>query len=582
MLDAACQQDSNSLTDDPRRLRPGEIDPNPESKPARPDPVDMDEEEKEMLSEARARLANTKGKKAKRKAREKQLEEARRLASLQKRRELKAAGIDTVKRAKRVKGIDYNAEIPFERKPDGGLFDASDERQALAILNEETFKPKTLADFEGSCEKDVEESLKKQDEKRQRIVERHGVPNGVQTGANLNDSDARRQHNELNLPPPRVRGGELGHTIEARDIATLHELPSSHRVHQMLPDDKQARNSSGIGMSSSRDGISVSTISSPERYFVSKTRLSRRNAHVADGDDMITVGVVLKHAMTSLPVPNNEYQVVLPTPPKSDQTADDDFCHHIDADLIFSSFPLERLTHSKSALRNLDRPSFVRIETGDALMYNAAQIIRRELVNMIQYDISEFGANDEVQSLTSPISLRQMATSAALLSREITALKSRAGHQLLNGDEYMYTCRNSHTIWNIDTSTSHFTLGHLDGDDNGTAAHTRACSHMARDAQRAGRIEHKIEIVISGLQRRSAELQRRLQRACADLITTDNQYCSYNILLYHEKEVFSKRTEQLKSMIYTASEEERNRQCLHNQYLSQVALMQSSKHPMCE
>ena len=40
-----------SAADDPRRLRPGEIDPNPESKPARPDPVDMDEDEKEMLSE---------------------------------------------------------------------------------------------------------------------------------------------------------------------------------------------------------------------------------------------------------------------------------------------------------------------------------------------------------------------------------------------------------------------------------------------------------------------------------------------------------------------------------------------------
>lgn len=49
--------------------------------------------EKEMLSEARARLANTQGKKAKRKARERQLEEARRLAVLQKKRELKAAGI---------------------------------------------------------------------------------------------------------------------------------------------------------------------------------------------------------------------------------------------------------------------------------------------------------------------------------------------------------------------------------------------------------------------------------------------------------------------------------------------------------
>ena len=30
--------------DDPRKLRPGEIDPNPETKPARPDPTDMDED----------------------------------------------------------------------------------------------------------------------------------------------------------------------------------------------------------------------------------------------------------------------------------------------------------------------------------------------------------------------------------------------------------------------------------------------------------------------------------------------------------------------------------------------------------
>jgi len=56
---AAAKDDTYDPADDPRRLRPGEIDPNPESKPARPDPIDMDEDEKEMLSEARARLANT-------------------------------------------------------------------------------------------------------------------------------------------------------------------------------------------------------------------------------------------------------------------------------------------------------------------------------------------------------------------------------------------------------------------------------------------------------------------------------------------------------------------------------------------
>merc|ERR1712212_957570 len=92
LLDKA-QQKELGEEEDPRKLKPGEIDPNPETKPARPDPVDMDEDELEMLSEARARLANTQGKKAKRKAREKQLEEARRLATLQKKRELRAAGI---------------------------------------------------------------------------------------------------------------------------------------------------------------------------------------------------------------------------------------------------------------------------------------------------------------------------------------------------------------------------------------------------------------------------------------------------------------------------------------------------------
>ncbi|OMJ23529.1 Pre-mRNA-splicing factor CEF1 [Smittium culicis] len=116
----------DTASQDIRRLRPGEIDPDPESKPARPDPVDMDEDEKEMLSEARARLANTQGKKAKRKARERQLEEAKRLASLQKRRELKAAGIEINKRKKR-KHLDYNADIPFEKKPMPGFYDAYDE-----------------------------------------------------------------------------------------------------------------------------------------------------------------------------------------------------------------------------------------------------------------------------------------------------------------------------------------------------------------------------------------------------------------------------------------------------------------------
>nr|CAD2172301.1 unnamed protein product [Meloidogyne enterolobii]CAD2172302.1 unnamed protein product [Meloidogyne enterolobii] len=88
--------------------------------------------ELEMLSEARARLANTQGKKAKRKAREKQLGEARRLASLQKRRELRAAGIiigsGWAYKMKKHRLMDYNNEIPFEKQVPAGFHDPSEDK----------------------------------------------------------------------------------------------------------------------------------------------------------------------------------------------------------------------------------------------------------------------------------------------------------------------------------------------------------------------------------------------------------------------------------------------------------------------
>ncbi len=43
-------EDSGPSADDVRKLRPGEIDPDPETKPARPDPIDMDEDGMLLLS----------------------------------------------------------------------------------------------------------------------------------------------------------------------------------------------------------------------------------------------------------------------------------------------------------------------------------------------------------------------------------------------------------------------------------------------------------------------------------------------------------------------------------------------------
>ncbi|XP_021772528.1 cell division cycle 5-like protein [Chenopodium quinoa] len=206
LLDAACTKDDNyEPGDDPRKLRPGEIDPNPESKPARPDPVDMDEDEKEMLSEARARLANTRGKKAKRKAREKQLEEARRLASLQKRRELKAAGIDVRQRKRKRKGIDYNAEIPFEKRPPPGFYDVVEEERPV----EQPKFPTTIDELEGERRVDREARLRKQDIAKNKIAERQDAPGAIMQANKLNDPETVRKRSKLMLPPPQISDQEL-------------------------------------------------------------------------------------------------------------------------------------------------------------------------------------------------------------------------------------------------------------------------------------------------------------------------------------------------------------------------------------
>ncbi|CDF90693.1 ZYBA0S08-00716g1_1 [Zygosaccharomyces bailii CLIB 213] len=112
-----------------------DVNPNAETQVAKPDGREMDDEEREMLVEARARLLNTQGKKATRKVRQRMLEESKRIAQLQKRRELKQAGVrtDIKKPRKRYSTeIDYNEDIAYEQQPQPGVYDTSLEDQRMA------------------------------------------------------------------------------------------------------------------------------------------------------------------------------------------------------------------------------------------------------------------------------------------------------------------------------------------------------------------------------------------------------------------------------------------------------------------
>lgn len=228
LLDEAEQREASSLgltgpdggeaqaptADDVRRLRPGEVDPDPETKPARPDTIDLDEDEKEMLSEARARLANTQGKKAKRKARERQQEESRRLAALQKRRELKTAGIN-IKVTTRKKGqMDYNADIPFEKKPVPGFYDTAEEiqRNQYQLAHFDPKKQQVGNKRKGEQDEDAERKRRKNDKDAPSASTQAALKAGrMQKMREAEQSSKRRA---LALPAPQVSEGELDEIVK--------------------------------------------------------------------------------------------------------------------------------------------------------------------------------------------------------------------------------------------------------------------------------------------------------------------------------------------------------------------------------
>ncbi|XDG06771.1 hypothetical protein ABKA04_006386 [Annulohypoxylon sp. FPYF3050] len=223
LLDEAEQRESSGLgltgpeggetqaptADDVRRLRPGEVDPDPESKPAKPDTIDLDEDEKEMLSEARARLANTQGKKAKRKARERQQEESRRLAALQKRRELKTAGINIKVVTRKPGQMDYNADIPFEKAPAQGFYDTTDEmtrneKQRAAF---DPRKQQLASKRKGDENDDSDRKRRKNDKDAPSASMQAALKAGQMQ--KIREAEQSSKRRALVLPSPQVSDGEL-------------------------------------------------------------------------------------------------------------------------------------------------------------------------------------------------------------------------------------------------------------------------------------------------------------------------------------------------------------------------------------
>lgn len=221
---AGMEEDGLASASSARKLRPGEIDPHPETKPARPDPIDMDEDEIEMLQEARARLANTQGKKAKRKAREKTLAEAKRLADLQKRRELKAAGLMSgqahSRAKKKMRDIDLGVEIPFHKPAPSGFHSTAGEDEKAESIRSQRLKDvdyKRIHEMQYRARDRENKERQKREEARLRSLERSNMQYVVAEVSKRNDPIATRKRGVLDMPEPTIGEEELRRVAKASE-----------------------------------------------------------------------------------------------------------------------------------------------------------------------------------------------------------------------------------------------------------------------------------------------------------------------------------------------------------------------------
>ncbi|KAF8366135.1 cdc-5L [Pristionchus pacificus] len=290
LLDEA-QRKAEGLDDeaatDARKLKPGDIDPTPETKPARPDPIDMDDDELEMLSEARARLANTQGKKAKRKARERQLSEARRLASLQKRREMRAAGLAASRFSKKRRNVlDYSAEIPFQKHVPAGFHDPNED----SFSKEDNHK-KAIDDYQKPRGQQVERELRQADKDKMKRKRAEAEPEAI-------FAKNEKKRSKLVLPAPQISDQEMESIIKIGQASdSVHQFADGSATSGLLTDYAADARANAVASRTARTPAAPDTIMQE-----AQTILALQNVQTPLIGGMNT------------PLMNTDFSGVLPTP----------------------------------------------------------------------------------------------------------------------------------------------------------------------------------------------------------------------------------------------------------------------------
>ncbi|ODQ67330.1 hypothetical protein NADFUDRAFT_64473 [Nadsonia fulvescens var. elongata DSM 6958] len=545
-----------------RKWRVGDIDPTPETKPARPDAIDMDEDELEMLSEARARLANTQGKKAKRKDRERLLEESRRLALLQKRRELKQAGINTRLGKKKKNEMDYNADIPFEHKPAVGFYSTSEEQGANEAAKLQ-FRRKKFSN-------ELPENDNKKDKKRERgetkeSATQRAAQMRTEKLLEMQDADQASKRRKLVLPSPQVedsefenivkmgsKGEEVKEKYSGADTVTgtligdyqATPLPQTTRAFQVTSQNedrlyqatREARIMTGnqISLLSNEAGEPIVDTENPfakpdklpsNRKFPTTETPRRDGLGVNQSEIGATPSEVLRRSFMSLPKPKNDFEIVLPDDEKLESIPPN--LNNVPEDLGERERANEKMEkeayekslqkRSETLKRELPRPANI-VDTLPSIINHsntyaqASIMVDNEMRDLINSDNKKYPLEKDLNSRTDTPVLPELdndvkAKAEAEIKLELENNVSK---------EYMFSRyldiykNETNLLCKADQTENASLRTDTQEDKIQESAAMPLITHLSSLAQSANKQEHKLSVLFAGYIKRHGILLKKL------------------------------------------------------------------------
>ncbi|KAI4476241.1 hypothetical protein M0804_013781 [Polistes exclamans] len=597
---------------------------------------------------------------AKRKAREKQLEEARRLAALQKRRELRAAGITVSQKNKRKRGINYNSEIPFEKRPAPGFYDTSEEHiDPLAI----DFSKMRQQQLDGDHKQEKEEMERRKDKQKLKQRKENDIPMGM-----LNNEEPVKKRSKLVLPEPQISDQELQQVVKlgrasevAREVATEsgitlsdslladYSLPTNVAVTPRTPaaQDKilqEAQNvmalthvdtplKGGLNTPLSNSDFSgvvpvTNVIATPNTILATPFRSQRsdgtplnsfntpassrqqngvlttpiRDKLSINPDDGISgseTPVIQKQAkeqlragLIALPTPRNDYEIVVPDDETINENtstpANDIVEDQADIDVrqqqeLLEQKKRELARRSQVIQRDLPRPVDVNMnilrpfmDTPLTDMQRAEELIKREMITMMQYDALQNPMQQNRKSASNSLAQAQayleqhpyinfeeeeLDAAKKLLTDEMNIVKDGMAHGDLSLDAYT-------TVWEeclsqilyLETQ-KRYTRATLASKKDRVEACERKLEenrmHMTGEAKKAARMEKKLKIITGGYQTRAQVLIKQLHDLCEQIEQAHLELSTFQFLQNQEEAAVPRRVNALIEDVNRQIERER-------------------------